>query len=88
MRLNKWTVGSSGILGGNPLPIPPLPTQTASKPAQKVGIFREEDLLDALSNLFSGLTTSTQRMGQALVFPAIHGDGVGSYLCRHEVLTK
>ena len=63
MRLNKWTVGSGGILGRNPLPIPPLPTQIASRPAQKEGISREADLLDALSNLFSGLTTSTQRRG-------------------------
>jgi len=68
MRLNKWTVGSSGILGGNPLPIPPLPTQIASRPAQKEDISREEDLLDALSNLFSGLTTSTQRSGVGISF--------------------
>lgn len=84
-------VGSGGILGGNPLPIPPLPTQIASRPAQKEGISREADLLDALSNLFPCLTTSTQRRGGrvALVFPAIHGDGVGSFhLCCHEVLTK
>lgn len=83
MRLNKWTVGSGGILGGNP---PPLPTQIASRPAQKEGISRETDLLDALSNLFSGLTTSTQRRGGGRHFSS--NDGAGSHLCCHEVLTK
>lgn len=38
------------------------------RPAQKEGIFREEDLLDALSNLFSGLTTSTQRSRVGISF--------------------
>ena len=67
-EVKQMDCGFSGILGGNPLPIPPLPTQIASRPAQKEDISREEDLLDALSNLFSGLPTSTQRSGVGISF--------------------
>lgn len=50
---NKWTAGSSRILGECLLAMHPFPNRTASRPAQEEDNFREENLLGALSSLFS-----------------------------------
>lgn len=75
MMINTWITGFSRIL----LPSCPFPGRTASRPAQKEDTIRKDNLLKALSNLLSGLTTF--HSGDTVL-------GAGFYLCFHEVLVQ
>lgn len=70
---------------GGLLPIHPFPGRTASRPAQKEDTTREEN-----SSMPSATSLQLQALSPqgTLSCPAVPGDGVGCYLCFHEVLIK